>query len=83
MFYIVFIVFVIIGYSGIGKIMLLEKLIFKLIVCNFKVGLIKYLYYNIDVDKLGKDSYWLCLVGVNFIVIVCDECWVLMVEIFE
>lgn len=51
-------------YFGIGKMMLLEVLLFKLIVIGLCIGLLKYVYYDFDVDKLGKDSYCLCKVGV-------------------
>lgn len=56
--------FVFVVWSGIGKIMFLKKLILVLCVRGICLGLIKYMYYDMDVDKLGKDSYELCKVGV-------------------
>lgn len=61
---IMILLFVIVVWSGMGKIILLKKLI--LVFCEYGIwsGLIKYIYYDMDVDKLGKDSYELCKVGV-------------------
>lgn len=55
---------VIVVWSGIGKIILLKCFIFEFCVLGLCLGLIKYIYYDMDVDKLGKDSYELCKVGV-------------------
>lgn len=51
-------------WSGTGKTMLLKKLILALCARGICLGLIKYMYYDMDVDKLGKDSYELCKAGV-------------------
>lgn len=55
--------FVFVAWSGIGKITFLKKLISVLCVRGIRLGLIKYTYYDMDVDKLGKDSYELRKVG--------------------
>ncbi|WP_150540107.1 molybdenum cofactor guanylyltransferase MobA [Actinobacillus vicugnae] len=68
------------GYSGTGKTTLLEKLIPKLTACQLKVGLIKHSHHNVEVDKVGKDSYRLRMAGANPTMIVCEERWALMME---
>ncbi|MEZ5667681.1 MAG: molybdopterin-guanine dinucleotide biosynthesis protein B [Alphaproteobacteria bacterium] len=50
-------VFGIVGWSGSGKTVLVEKLIARFVACGIGVSTIKHAHHAFDIDRPGKDSY--------------------------
>ncbi|MFC1857534.1 molybdopterin-guanine dinucleotide biosynthesis protein B [Thermodesulfobacteriota bacterium] len=59
----------IIGYSGVGKTTLLEKLIAELTLRGFRVGTIKHDVHGFEMDRPGKDSWRLKKAGASATII--------------
>jgi len=74
-------VFGIAGHSGMGKTMLLERLVPEISARGLVVSLIKHSHKNIDIDRPGKDSYRLRESGCKEVLLLGDNRWALMHEL--
>jgi molybdopterin-guanine dinucleotide biosynthesis adapter protein len=71
----------IVGYSGMGKTTLLERLIPELVARGLRVSLIKHSHKQIELDRPGKDSYRLREAGCHDVVVVGRNRWGVMHEL--
>jgi molybdopterin-guanine dinucleotide biosynthesis protein B len=74
-------VFGIAGHSGMGKTMLLEKLVPELTSRGLSVSLIKHSHKDIDIDRPGKDSHRLREAGCHEVLLLGNNRWALMHEL--
>lgn len=71
----------IVGYSGMGKTTLLERLIPELVARGLRVSLIKHSHKVIELDRPGKDSWRLREAGCHDVVVVGRNRWGVMHEL--
>ena len=71
----------IVGYSGMGKTTLLERLIPELVGRGLRVSLVKHSHKQIELDRPGKDSYRLREAGCHDVVVVGRNRWGVMHEL--
>jgi molybdopterin-guanine dinucleotide biosynthesis adapter protein len=76
-------VFGIAGHSGMGKTTLLERLVPELQARGLVVSVIKHSHKDLDIDRLGKDSYRLRQTGCQEVLVMGRRRWVLMHELSE
>lgn len=74
-------IFGIAGHSGMGKTMLLERLMPEMTARGLVVSLIKHSHKNIDIDHPGKDSYRLRESGCKEVLLLGQNRWALMHEL--
>jgi|TARA_Y100000310_G_scaffold342280_1_gene444824 molybdopterin-guanine dinucleotide biosynthesis protein MobB len=66
--------------SNSGKTTLLEKLIALLGEDELRVGVIKHVHHNFDMDREGKDSYRFRKAGSSQVMMASDRRWALLME---
>lgn len=66
--------------SDSGKTTLLEKLIPLLGAQQLRVGVIKHVHHNFDMDREGKDSYRFRLAGSSQVMMASERRWALLTE---
>ena len=74
-------VFGIAGYSGSGKITLIEALIPVFMARGIRVSVIKHAHHGFDLDRPGKDSYRHRAAGATEVLMLSNDRWVLMHEL--
>lgn len=68
------------GYSGTGKTTLLEKLLPLLAAQGIRTAVIKHTHHNVQIDKVGKDSWRMKEAGARQVIMTCDQRWALLTE---
>lgn len=66
--------------SNTGKTTLLTKVLPLLKHKNLRVGMIKHVHHQFDIDTPGKDSYRFRQAGADQVLVASSQRWVLMVE---
>lgn len=69
-----------IGYSGVGKTTLMEKVLARLVSRGRTVSAIKSSHHGLDIDTPGKDSWRYRTAGANEVALVSEKRWSLMRE---
>ncbi len=69
-----------IGYSGVGKTTLIERLIPQLTALGLRVAVIKHAHHGFDLDRPGKDSWRARAAGAGQVLIAADQRWALLCE---
>jgi molybdopterin-guanine dinucleotide biosynthesis protein MobB len=70
----------IVAWSGSGKTTLLEALLPLLTARGVRVGMLKHVHHDFDIDTPGKDSHRLRKAGATRLLIASSQRWALMVE---
>ena len=66
--------------SNSGKTTLLEKLIPLLTAEQLRVGVVKHVHHNFDLDSKGKDSYRFRAAGSSQVMVASERRWALLAE---
>lgn len=74
-------VFGLVGYSGVGKTTLIERLLAHFVAQGWRVSVIKHTHHTFDLDRPGKDSWRHRAAGANEVLLAGAQRWVLMHEL--
>ena len=73
--------FGVVGWSGSGKTVLVEKLIAILVSRDLKVSAIKHAHHTFDIDQPGKDSYRHRAAGAAEVIVASPARWAMIREL--